>query len=316
MLGYIKPAYAELRVREHEFYRAAYCGLCKSMGKCTGCLSRMTLSYDFVFLALVRYALTGEHIDVKAGRCIAHPVTRRPYLVHSDELGYSARAAAVLMQGKLLDDIADEGGVKRTLSKILLPFANSAARKADLAVLSEKVQKELAALSELEAARCTNIDEVADTFGRLLGEVMSFGLEGAASRIAYEMGRYTGRFIYIIDAADDMAEDARKGRYNPFLCAYGEDVLEEREVGDFKGRTQTKRVPKREIAEGILTAARLDLIKLEQAENLIEYEDCVNGGILRGIIGNMIGMGMPGEMMRVLGLVPPPDKAEKSVFKY
>ncbi|MBR6741877.1 MAG: bifunctional ornithine acetyltransferase/N-acetylglutamate synthase [Clostridia bacterium] len=57
-------------------------------------------------------------------------------------------------------------------------------------------------------------------------------------------------------------------------------------------------------AEGIMTAAKLDLMGLERAENLIEYEDSQNGGMLRGIIGNIIGMGMPGEMMRVLGLVP------------
>jgi len=305
MLGYIKPAYGELRVREHEFYRAAYCGLCRSMGKCTGCLSQMTLSYDFVFLALVRYALAGERIRVKAGRCIAHPLKRRPYLVHSDELAYSAGAAAVLMRGKIIDDINDEGALKRTASRILLPFADSAAKRAELPELSDAVHRELTALSELEAAKCKSIDEVADCFGRLLGSVVSFGLDGANARIAYEIGKSTGRLINIIDAADDMAEDARKGRYNPFVLAYGDEILEEREVGDLRGGTKKRTVPKREIAEGILTAARLDLIALERAENLIEYEDSMDGSVIRGIIGNIIGMGMQGEMMRVLGLVPP-----------
>ena len=46
----------ELRVREDVFYRALYCGLCHRMGKCTGQCSRMTLNYDFVFLAAVRLA--------------------------------------------------------------------------------------------------------------------------------------------------------------------------------------------------------------------------------------------------------------------
>ena len=54
MLGYIRTSQGELRVREYEVYRALYCGLCKHMGKCTGQCSRMTLSYDFVFLAALR----------------------------------------------------------------------------------------------------------------------------------------------------------------------------------------------------------------------------------------------------------------------
>ena len=58
MFGYIRPHTPELRVREYEYYKAVYCGLCRSMGKCTGQCSRMTLSYDFAFLSLVRMALS------------------------------------------------------------------------------------------------------------------------------------------------------------------------------------------------------------------------------------------------------------------
>ena len=302
MLGYIRPAAAELRVREHEFYKAAYCGLCRSMGKCTGQLSRMTLSYDFVFLVLVRYALTGERALMKNGRCMAHPLKRKPYLVHSEQLAYAASAAAVLMSGKISDDIADERGIRRVASRIIAPLARSAARRGGLSDLGETVAAELRALAELERAESDDIDAAADTFGRLLGAVMSSGLEGANKRIAYEMGRYTGRFIYIIDAVDDMAKDMEKGRYNPFLKAYGSDILEEREVCDFSGRKTMRKVPKKEIAESILCAAKLDLAGLERAENLVEYGDSQTMGMIRGIIGNIIGIGMPGEMMRVLGL--------------
>ncbi len=302
MFGYIKPAYAELRVREHELYRAAYCGLCRSMGRCTGCASQMTLSYDFVFLALVRYALTGDTVTVRAGRCAAHPLKKRPYLVHTESLAYSAGASAVLTYGKIRDDIADERGIKRLAARIVSPFAGAAAKRASLGELESAVQVELCSLGELEREKCADIDRVADVFGRLLGRVMSYGLDGTAERIAYEIGRCTGRFVYIIDAADDIAKDAAKGRYNPLLCAYGDGILEEREVYDYKGGYEVRTVPKRDIAEGILTAARLDLMGLERAEGLIPYGESPEDGMLRSIIGNIIGIGMPGEMMRVLGL--------------
>ena len=53
MFGYVQPAYAELRVREHELYKAYYCGLCRAMGRTTGQLSRFSLNYDLVFLAMM-----------------------------------------------------------------------------------------------------------------------------------------------------------------------------------------------------------------------------------------------------------------------
>ena len=77
MLGYVRVKSQELRLREYDCYRALYCGLCKSMGKCTGQCSRMTLSYDFVFLAAVRIALTEEPLQIKKVRCLLHPIRRR-----------------------------------------------------------------------------------------------------------------------------------------------------------------------------------------------------------------------------------------------
>ena len=33
MFGYVKPVVSELLVKEHEFYKATYCGICRSMKK-------------------------------------------------------------------------------------------------------------------------------------------------------------------------------------------------------------------------------------------------------------------------------------------
>lgn len=313
MFGYVKPAYGELRVREHELYRGAYCGLCRSMGKCTGCLSRAALSYDFVFLALIRYALTGETVRLRAGRCAVHPLKKRPYMADSDELRYCAGAAAVLTYAKLRDDVSDERGGRALLARLACPVSSSAARRAGLCELEALIGTELDALGKFEKRGSDDIDGAADCFGRLLGGVTSYGLDGAAKRIAYEIGYYTGRLVYVTDAADDMGEDIRLGRYNPFVAAYGTAALEEREVGGLDGRTVKRVVPNTAVAEGILTAARLDLMRLERAEGLISYGESSNDGILRGIIENIIGIGMQGELMRVLGLMPVRDDASSNV---
>ena len=77
MFGYVRTVPSELRLREYECYRAYYCGLCRSMGKCTGACSRLTLSYDFVFLAACRAWLCGEKPETKRFRCALHPLRGR-----------------------------------------------------------------------------------------------------------------------------------------------------------------------------------------------------------------------------------------------
>ena len=129
MFGYVRTHTPEMKVSEYEYYRAAYCGLCRSMGKCTGQCSRMTLSYDFAFLALVRLALSGEAVEIKRRRCVAHPLRKRAMMERNSELDFCAYAAALLTYHKLADDIADERGAKRALARMTRPMARSMRKK-------------------------------------------------------------------------------------------------------------------------------------------------------------------------------------------
>lgn len=69
MFGYIRPVESELLVKEYEFYRAVYCSLCKTGGRRVSRFSRFFLNYDFVFLALVRLALTREQVGTEKAFC-------------------------------------------------------------------------------------------------------------------------------------------------------------------------------------------------------------------------------------------------------
>ena len=122
MYGYLRTHVPELKVREQEYYRAVYCGLCRTMGKCTGQCSRMTLSYDFTLFALVRLALTGEDLTVKRRRCVAHPLRKRPMAEPTPALALCAYASAILAHHKVKDDLRDERGLKRTAASAVSPF--------------------------------------------------------------------------------------------------------------------------------------------------------------------------------------------------
>ena len=118
MFGYVRVKHTELRVKEYEFYRGTYCGLCRSMGKCTGQCSRFALSYDFAFLALLRITLDRTPVEFEQKRCIAHPLKKRNMMKHNASLAYCAHAAALLNYHKILDDLSDERGWKTSFGAL------------------------------------------------------------------------------------------------------------------------------------------------------------------------------------------------------
>ena len=225
VLGYVRTDAQELRVREHQYYRALYCGLCKRMGKCTGTCSRMTLSYDFVFLAALRLSLTGEKTEIRRERCLVHPFRRRPVVGGCNALDYCADASALLVYHKLLDDLHDERGMKKLRAVLSRPFLRSAYRRAKKRhpELSNAIAAHLQSLSAHEAdSNVESADLLAEEFGKLMGAVFSEGLEGTQARIAESMGRAVGHWLYLVDAADDFEEDRRRHRFNPYLRLFGE----------------------------------------------------------------------------------------------
>lgn len=230
MLGYVRTERQELRVREDAFYRALYCGLCHRMGKCTGQCSRMTLNYDFVFLAVVRLVLTGEKPTVKKQRCMVHPFRARPTVQACGALDFCADASALLVYHKLKDDLKDEKGLKKLraiLSKPLMALAYRRAKKRH-PDLDREIALHLERLSDYEKKERAfgSADELAAQFGKLMEAVFCEGLPEREARIAAVLGRAVGHWIYLVDAADDFDEDRKRGRFNPYLQLFGENPTE------------------------------------------------------------------------------------------
>lgn len=281
MFGYVKVNSPELKVREYELYRGMYCGLCRAMGRCTGQCSRMALSYDFVFLVAVRLTLTDTKMSFSQRRCLAHPLKKRNSMDANDQLDYCARAAAILGYHKIMDDLADEKGFKKIKARMYYPFVKSWRKKAMKAGLSEldvKIGELLTRLSEIESKRLPSVDEPAAVFGEILGELTAFGLDGAQARIGYQLGRCVGKWIYMADALDDMADDEEKGRYNPFLLLYG-------------GRR-----PAGEELTLIAEALKAELLGAEGAADLIETDK----EPVKNVVENILYLGMPDTAEKIL----------------
>lgn len=272
MFGYVKPFVPNLRVKEHEFYKSIYCGLCRSMKKHTGGVSTFTLSYDMVFFALVRLALTGNDCKIRRRSCAAHPFRKRPIADDCPELEYSARTSALLVYYKCKDDVRDERGAKRLFYKAALPYAKRMNKRAKLPEAEAHVSDCIARLCALEEEKCSSPDMAADTFGELLGGLSSFGLEGDSAAIARQIGFHTGRWVYLADAACDYAEDRADGKYNPFIYAF--ESAEE--AGKF-------------FSDDLWEILTLELCEIEKAVALIDKDrsrtvlECINNIIHGGM---------------------------------
>ena len=231
MFGYVKPYNPELRVRELEEYKAVYCGLCKQLGRSFGVFARFTLSYDFAFLAMLKTALDSEICpETERCACIAHPFCKRIRVRENAAMQMAARAAMISVYYKLLDDRADEGFFRRIGAALLLPFAKRARRKAlafaDGAAADEAAAKMSAAQAQLEAEKCQIPDAAAEPTANFLAAVLKNCAATAEQAAVLErFGYLLGRYVYLCDALDDLEDDRRRGRYNPFLYAGGEAAI-------------------------------------------------------------------------------------------
>lgn len=191
------------------------------MGRCTGCVSRLALSYDLVFLALARMALTRENPKIEAGRCLLHPFRRRPVCVSCCSIDYAVYAAAVLEYYKLDDDLHDTHGAGKAKLIVLKPVISHVKKLAEKSYgkmedLDSAVSAKLVRIRELEQKDNVTADELADLSGEILADVFECGLSGSAARISREIGYHVGRWVYLIDAVDDYNRDIRRGEFSPF----------------------------------------------------------------------------------------------------
>ena len=220
MLGYIVPDKPELKIREHVLYSGYYCGICKSVADRYGQIPRIVLNYDSVLLALVIAALFPEKETATTERCPVHPLKKRLIVRETNGIDYAADMMLLLAYFKLMDDRLDEGSAKAAAGMALLRKSY----KKLIKTYPEKcgiVQTNLRELHRLETEKCPSIDRAAEPFAKVMEEI--FAAEPLRDKeedtfLLRKMGYHIGKWIYLIDAFDDIPENKKNGSYNPLLC--------------------------------------------------------------------------------------------------
>ncbi|MBQ0038227.1 MAG: hypothetical protein KBS74_06090 [Clostridiales bacterium] len=220
MFGYVRPAQEKLTEEDRQRFQAVYCGLCHTLKRRYGQLSRFILNYDLVMLAML---LSGGAVcDCDAKRCAVHPLKKRPCMGCSDALDTAADYSVILTWWQLRDGVTDHGfwgSLKYRLLSRLLRRAYQKAKKRQ-PMFDHRTAEHLQELAQLEQEQCLSIDRPADTFARLLAGAADSVENSVHRRVLQQMLYHLGRWIYLADAADDLKKDLKSGNYNPLALRY------------------------------------------------------------------------------------------------
>lgn len=233
MFGYVTVNRPEMKVKDLELYRSYYCGLCHELHVRYGRKGQMLLSYDGTFLAILLTGVYEPEERERMSRCIVHPA-----IVHRETANrfteYAADMNVLLSCQKAADDWRDE---KKQTAKLLVMLLHGDYDRirARYPRQAKAVARNIRALHKMEAEgapaiskgpsgdpltyqeRLTRvlarIEQAAGYTGNFMGELCVPGRDHW-ERDLRETGFYLGKFIYLIDAYDDLEQDEKKGNFN------------------------------------------------------------------------------------------------------
>lgn len=280
MFGYVKVCKEELKVREYEAYKAVYCGLCKKMGREYSFPSRFILSYDCTFYAMFLMSQKYKCTGFEKKRCTCNPLKKCSFCTGGEEaLSKASALCVILAYYKLLDDINDGKFFKRIIYKIIKPIFSRWRKKAAKNYPEIDREANLMLKNQFKAENNRNccLDMAAEPTAQLLSQLLTMEAEdNSLKRIYTQLGYHLGRWIYLIDAADDLEHDRKNHSFNPFLLENEKNYTKD----------EQRKILSRCLAQAF------------DAYNLLDITD------FKGILDNIILMGLPSMQEKVLSDKP------------
>lgn len=233
MFGYVTVNRPEMKVKDLELYRSYYCGLCHALHMRHGRRGQLLLSYDGTFLAILLTGLYEPKEQERKTRCLVHPG-----IVHREKanryLEYAADMNVMLAYRKALDDWRDEKKTSARAAALLL-HSDYCRIRARYPKQERALVKNIRALHRMEKMEADGegrqaagqdapyterlsgilekIDKAAGYTGNFLAQMCTPHRDRWEKDLK-ETGFYLGKFIYLMDAYDDLEEDAKKGNFN------------------------------------------------------------------------------------------------------
>lgn len=226
MLGYITVNRDELKVKDLDTYQAFYCGICKDIKKNSGEISRFTLTYDMTFLSILLTSLYDGDTKKKKLKCVFHPISKK-LSIQNKFTSYCADMNVLLTYHNLMDDWIDDkkkrslmyaGLIKKSFKKLEKKYQRQ----------SKAISDYLVQLHKVEASDDYSIDLASGLTGRMLEQIFKIYDDDIWNRELSAIGFYIGKFIYLMDAYEDIEKDIKTGNYNPFKVLHEQKDFRDR----------------------------------------------------------------------------------------
>lgn len=214
MFGYVRINKMDLTFREYENYKGYYCGLCKYLKENHGEISRLGLNYDITFLIVILTAIYKPKPSIFQERCVVSPFKKKKKIIN-EITEYAASMNVLLTYYKLEDNLLDDKGIKDIFAYNLYKNKLNLAHN-KYPQKSKIIKEQMNLLNKLEQEKEYNIDKVSNTFVEIMGEIFAYKTDKYEEDLR-KIGFNIGKYIYILDAYEDLEEDYKKGRYNPFI---------------------------------------------------------------------------------------------------
>lgn len=228
MFGYIRICKPQMKICDYEIYQSVYCTLCRYLGHSIGVPARMLLSYDYTFIALLSMALSEHSSCFVRGRCVFNPAKRCGKCIDHDEIfKYTSALTAIMFYHKLRDNVEDSSGLNRALWTMLMPYASRIRKKAAKQYAEEDEWADLYIKNQFEIEQRMikngdiNIDELCEPTADIISSIaMKLSEKSDDKLILHKFGYFLGRWIYMIDALDDLNDDVLNGEFNPIALKF------------------------------------------------------------------------------------------------
>ena len=217
MFGYVLINKEELKFKEYDVYKSYYCGLCQTLNNRSGRFAQLTLNYDMTFLQLLLTGLYEPKTKLENFRCKIHPFKKS--VKRSNEItDYIADMNLFLAYLNCIDDWEDEKKLSRKIYTIIVKNKVKKIKK-QYPEKTAKLEAILKKSSKYEKKKEYDIDKISSYSGELMSELFLYK-EDEWKQTLSRMGFFLGKYIYIIDAYEDIEKDLKKGNYNPFSEIY------------------------------------------------------------------------------------------------
>lgn len=291
MLGYVRAFKPEMKIKDFELYKGIYCSLCRSLGRLYSPVAQLFLSYDFALAAVLRLAVAESGCTFSQKRCPYNPAKKCMICSNRENIDFCAHALIIMVYYKVIDNLHDGGLKNKIISVLIYPLVALMHKKAKK--LAPEIENTVCEMMKQQAKTEKNnyvcLDEAAHGSADALGKIFVQGFDSAEKETLYSFGYMIGRFVYILDAADDLESDIRTNSFNPFK---GEDIT-----------TEAKRT---EFADKITA-----MLNLTQSQAL-EILDTLDINRFYDILDNIVFEGLTACAKKTLAKYRPPEKEKKT----